>query len=89
MSIFAILLALTFQVTTGLFSEDDGLFSGGPLASEVSNATVRLMTKFHDINARVILGLVALHVTAIVFYLIWKRENLITPMLTGWKWIKK
>lgn len=89
LSIFAIVLALTLQVTTGLFSEDDGLFSAGPLSSEVSSSTVRLMTKFHDINAKVILGLVTLHVSAIVFYLIWKRENLITPMLTGWKWVRK
>ena len=73
----------------GLFSEDDGLFSAGPLASEVSGATVRLMTKFHNINAKVILGLVALHLVAVTFYLIWKRENLITPMLTGWKWVRK
>lgn len=89
LSIFAIVLALTLQVTTGLFSEDDGLFSAGPLSSEVSSSTVRLMTKFHDINAKVILGLVTLHVSAIVFYLIWKRENLITPMLSGWKWVRK
>ena len=89
LSIVAIVLALTFQVSTGLFSEDDGLFSAGPLASEVSGATVRLMTKFHNINAKVILGLVALHLVAVTFYLIWKRENLITPMLTGWKWVGK
>lgn len=89
LSIFAIVLALTFQATTGLFSEDDGLFSAGPLAGEVSGASVRLMTKIHNINAKVILGLVVLHLGAIAFYLIWKRENLITPMLTGWKWVKK
>ena len=89
LSIFAIVLALTFQVTTGLFSEDDGLFSGGPLSGEVSGNTVRLMTKFHNINAKVILGLVTLHLAAIAFYLVWKRENLITPMLNGWKWVRK
>ena len=89
LSIIAVVLALTFQVSTGVFSEDDGLFSSGPLASEVSNATVRLMTKFHNIGAKVILALVGLHVAAIGFYLIWKRENLITPMLTGWKWIRR
>ena len=89
LSIIAIVLALTLQVTSGLFSEDDGLFSSGPLASEVSNSTVRLMTRYHNLGSKVILALVGLHVGAIVFYLIWKRENLVTPMLTGWKWVRK
>ena len=89
LSIIAIVLALTAQVVSGLFSEDDGLFSGGPLASEVPDTVVRLMTQYHDIGSKIILALVALHVGAIVFYLLWKKENLVTPMLTGWKWVKK
>ncbi len=32
-----------------------------------------------------ILVVVALHITAAVLYLVWKRENLITPMLSGSK----
>ena len=87
-SILAMVLALTLQVCTGLFSEDDGLFSAGPLASEVSGATVRLMTRIHNLGAKLILALVALHLIAIAFYLIWKKENLVTPMLTGWKWVR-
>jgi hypothetical protein len=23
-----------------------------------------------------------------MFYLLWKKENLITPMINGWKWVK-
>ena len=89
LSIIAMIVALTFQVTTGLFSEDDGLFSAGPLAAEVTGATVRRMTNLHNIGAKVVLGLTGLHVAAVLFYLVWKRENLITPMLTGWKRVKK
>ena len=88
LSVIAMVLALTAQVVTGLFSEDDALFYSGPLASEVSSDTVVMMTGYHNIFAKVVLVLLALHVAAILFYLVWKRENLIAPMLNGRKWVK-
>ena len=88
LSVIAIVLALTAQVVTGLFSEDDALFFSGPLASEVSSDTVELMTSYHHLFSNVVLVLVALHVAAILFYLVWKRENLVVPMLSGLKWVK-
>ena len=88
LSVIAMVLALTAQVVTGLFSEDDALFHSGPLASEVSSDTVVMMTGYHNLFAKVVLVLVGLHVAAILFYLVWKRENLIAPMLNGRKWIK-
>ena len=89
LSVIAMVLALTAQVLTGLFSEDDGLFFSGPLASEVSSDTVLLMTGYHNLFAKVVLVLVGLHVAAILFYLVWKRENLVLPMLNGWKWVRE
>ena len=89
LSVIGMVLALTAQVLTGLFSEDDGLFFSGPLASEVSSDTVLLMTGYHNLFAKVVLALVGLHVAAILFYLAWKRENLILPMLNGRKWVRK
>lgn len=88
-SVIAMILALTVQVASGLFSEDDGLFSGGPLSGELSGAMVRQMTQIHNIGAKVILALVVLHLGAIVFYWIYKKENLVTAMITGWKWTRK
>lgn len=35
------------------------------------------------------MGMVILHVSVIIFYLFWKKENLIKPMINGWKWIRK
>ena len=81
-------LALTVQVVTGLFSEDDALFFSGPLASEVSSEIVGTMTAYHNYSAKAVLVLVALHLAAILFYFVWKRENLVTPMLNGWKWVR-
>ena len=88
LSVIAMVLALTTQVVTGLFSEDDALFYSGPLASEVSSDTVVMMTGYHNLFAKVVLVLVALHLAAILFYLVWKRENLVAPMLHGLKWVK-
>jgi cytochrome b len=88
LSVIAMVLALTAQVVTGLFSEDDALFYSGPLASEVSSDIVGTMTSYHNLFARVVLVLVALHVAAIFFYLVWKRENLVAPMLNGRKWVR-
>ena len=88
LSVIAMVLALSAQVVTGLFSEDDALFHSGPLASEVSSETVETMTSYHHLFSNVVLVLVAFHVAAILFYLVWKRENLVMPMLNGRKWVK-
>ena len=87
-SVVALLTSLSVQVITGLFAYDDGLFSGGPLTDRVSEATVLQMNEIHEVNANILLALVALHVCAALFYLIWKRENLIVAMITGRKLVK-
>ena len=43
----------------------------------------------HHLNAKLILAVLALHLLAIVFYRIWKKEDLVTPMINGLKWVKK
>ncbi len=88
LSVIAMLLTITAQAVTGLFIESEDFFEYGPLAGYVSEAFVSRMTWWHHLIADVVLALIVLHVTAILFYLIWKRENLIRPMLTGWKLIK-
>ena len=88
LSVLAILLTLTAQVCTGLFAEDDGLFFEGPFASLVTSKTVLKMTSLHNLFAKAVLALVALHVSAIGFYLLYKRENLVSPMISGWKVVR-
>ena len=89
LSVIAMLVAITAQGVTGLFIESDDFFEYGPLAGYVSEATISRLTWWHHFNADIILILVALHVAALLFYLLWKRENLIKPMLSGWKWVKR
>jgi cytochrome b len=83
-SIVAMLLALMTQAGTGLFANDD-IITEGPLYNWVSKATSDWITRVHSINQVVIIGLVAIHILAVLFYFFYKRENLIIPMITGFK----
>ena len=83
-SVAALLTVLFVQAGTGLFANDD-IATEGPLYLWVSKKTSNWITGVHDLNAGVIVALVALHVAAVLFHLIYKRENLVTPMITGAK----
>jgi cytochrome b len=83
-SIAAMLLALMIQAATGLFANDD-IVTEGPLYNWVSKATSDGITRIHKSNQEVIIGLVAIHILAVLFHFFYKRENLIKPMITGFK----
>ncbi|MHC4239103.1 MAG: cytochrome b/b6 domain-containing protein [Planctomycetota bacterium] len=83
-SIIAMLLALLAQAGTGLFANDD-IVTEGPLFDWVSKAASDWLTRIHKLNQEVIIALVSIHVLAVLFYLIFKRENLVKPMFTGVK----
>ncbi|MDO5529841.1 MAG: cytochrome b/b6 domain-containing protein [Paracoccus sp. (in: a-proteobacteria)] len=85
LSVVAMLVLLAAQVATGLVADPEDFINTGPLASEVSSATSRLALQWHHRIAGWLEILIILHIAVIVFYLVWKRENLITPMITGWK----
>lgn len=82
-SILAILLVLMVQTVSGLFAVDvDGLESG-PLAERVSFEAGRLAARWHHWSFSALQALVALHIFAVVFYLTYKRTDLVGPMITG------
>jgi cytochrome b len=83
-SIIAMLLALLLQVVSGLFATDE-IFTQGPLYPLVSDSTADWLTGIHVFNQWVIVSLIVLHLTAVLFYLTVKHDNLITPMITGVK----
>ena len=89
LSVVALVLAITAEGITGLFIEVDDFFEAGPLNRYVTEATANKLNAWHEIIGDAILILVALHVAAILFYLVWKRENLIKPMITGLKWVRR
>ena len=82
LSVFALLFALSVQVVTGLFVDDEIAFQG-PFAKYVPNAVVSIFSEIHEGNQVVIYALIALHILAIWYYRKFKGENLVKPMITG------
>lgn len=83
LSVFGLLGVLIAQVASGLLSDDEIAFSG-PLTRFVSNATVNLATGYHkEIGQFLVLGLVALHILAIIFYVVVRKQTLVKPMVIG------
>nr|QLG20362.1 hypothetical protein [uncultured bacterium]QLG20372.1 hypothetical protein [uncultured bacterium]QLG20485.1 hypothetical protein [uncultured bacterium]QLG20528.1 hypothetical protein [uncultured bacterium]QLG20585.1 hypothetical protein [uncultured bacterium] len=80
-AMLGVLLALT---ATGLFANDDILFEG-PLFALISKDLSDQLSKIHQWFEPFILGLVALHIAALGFYVWIKKQTLVRPMLTGWK----
>lgn len=84
LSVLAMLAVLLFQAISGLFV-GDGFMLEGPLYKFISEDTASLLLQAHSINPGIIIALIALHVAAIVFYRVKKKDNLLTPMITGRK----
>jgi cytochrome b len=84
LSVLAMLATLTAQVMTGLFSNDDIAYQGYLYALVGSDLSARL-TGVHKLFEPVLILLIIAHLGAIVFYTRVKKENLVRPMVVGWK----
>ena len=83
LSVFALIGAILVQLSTGLFSVDvDGLESG-PLALLVSFDTGREIADIHELNFNILLGLIALHIIAIITCRFLLKDKLVEPMVKG------
>jgi cytochrome b len=83
LSVFALLAVLALQVASGLVSDDEIAFAG-PLTRFLPSAIVSQATAYHkDWGQWLVIALVLLHVVAVLFYLLFRRQNLIRPMLDG------
>lgn len=82
-SVVALLGTVLAEVTIGLFVQDTDGIESGPLAKFVSYDTADQARHLHGLVFNLLLALIAIHVAAIAFYLLVKRENLVGPMLTG------
>ena len=83
-SVLALLAACLVQAGSGLFSRDD-VASEGPLAALASETLVDRAGALHASGEAVLYVLIGLHVAAIVFYRLVKKENLLKAMITGGK----
>jgi cytochrome b len=83
LSVLALLFILLAQVGTGLIADDEIAFTG-PLVRFVSGETVSDATGYHkDIGKFIVIALVVIHLLAIAFYKLVKKDNLVRPMLNG------
>jgi cytochrome b len=83
LSVWAFLLLLTLQVATGLVADDD-IATTGPLNAHVGGHLAKRASHWHaGWGADVILALIALHVLAIGWYTLRRREPLLRAMWSG------
>jgi cytochrome b len=86
-SVVLMIVCAAVQVGTGLFAYNDDFAMEGPLMKWVRSDTSVLLTSIHRINFNVLLALAAVHIGAVLYYLVYKKENLIGPMLHGRKYL--
>ncbi|MFN3984586.1 MAG: cytochrome b/b6 domain-containing protein [Rhodocyclaceae bacterium] len=84
LSVLALLGVIGFQATSGLFANDDIAFTG-PLYRAVASDVSGQLTGWHKRMEWVIYALIALHVAAVLFYTLIRKDDLVGPMITGRK----
>jgi cytochrome b len=83
LSVFALLVVLLVQLCTGLVADDE-IFNLGPLNRFVSTDTGLLATSWHKQAGQwLVIGLVGLHVAAVLLYLLVRKNNLVSAMVSG------
>jgi cytochrome b len=82
--VLLMLALLATQAIAGLFANDE-VVSSGPLYGYVSDATSDAWSRVHRFVAKAIWVAVWLHLAAVLFHGVVKRDNLIVPMITGRK----
>ncbi len=82
--VLALLAGVLLQAILGLFANDDILFDG-PLAYLVSKETSDFITGLHSDLFNILLVLVCLHVFAVIWHMLFKGENLLSAMFSGYK----
>jgi len=83
LSVLAILILLVAQIAFGLFAVDVDGMESGPLSLYVSFEAGRVAAEWHEAIFNVLLWLVALHILAIAYYLVVRRQNLAAAMVHG------
>ncbi len=84
LSVVAMLTMIGLQVATGLLANDDIAFKA-PLFSLVDKETSDSITGAHTTLVNALIALIALHLGAILFHAMVKKDNLVKAMITGRK----
>jgi len=83
LSVVALLGLLLTQIALGLFAVDVDGIESGPLSTYVSFDTGRVAADLHEAVFDLLLWLIGLHVAAVLYYLLVRKENLVATMFHG------
>ena len=81
-SVVVLLLLLLLQAASGLFNSDDVLFSG-PLYYAADSDFRDAMGSLHELTFNLLLAFISLHVVAVLYHQLRRREPLLQAMLKG------
>ena len=84
LAVLLLLGMVAIQATSGLFIADDIVWTA-PWNPAVSSETAEWLGGIHHQNFEILQWVILLHVLTVLFYRFYKRQNLLTPMLTGYK----
>lgn len=82
--VLVMLALIAVQAGTGLFANDDG-DTEGPLMQFVSKRRSDFLSHIHAVNFSFIEIAIVLHVVAVAAYAVFKRQDLVRPMIVGTK----
>ena len=83
LSVIALLGLIALQAGLGLFaSDEDGLLLG-PLSGFISGDASEEVRDLHEDLFDVLLIVIGVHIAAVLFYWLAKKQNLIGPMVSG------
>ncbi|MBL1240885.1 MAG: cytochrome b/b6 domain-containing protein [OCS116 cluster bacterium] len=85
LSVVAMLVILVAQVLSGLFFYDEEIFLEGPLAQYGSADLVGNARIYHPIGSNLVMFIIGAHLVAIAVYYILFKQNLVRPMIVGWR----
>lgn len=83
LSAILMIVVLFIQASLGLFSSDDYFF--GPLSGLINSETVSMLSEWHTLNSNAVFALIGLHIAAIFYYKLRKKQSLTQAMISGEK----
>lgn len=84
-SVVALVAVLLAMPLLGLFAVDIDGVESGPLSWLVSFKLGRRAAHWHEDVFAILQALVVLHVAAVLYYAVWKKQDLVMPMITGYR----
>ena len=82
--VIVMLTLLIIQAISGLFMTDD-IFLDGPYRAMADDSTLDVMNTLHHLAFDILIWVIALHIAAILFYAVYKKQKLVPAMLHGKK----